>query len=436
MNRLRYLAAFAALLASTAPAAAQQPTLVPLDSVVAVVGDSVLLRSDVDIEIATRLQAMGAQQPDPVSVSRLEAQVLEDKVKELLLLQAALRDSTIVVTDRDVDASVNREMSNIERSVGGAANLDRALAQQGLTRAELRALKTAGYRRSAMIQQYLGKLRQKRKPPTVSEAEIRSYFESRRADFGERPATLTFRQIVVTPSADDSARALARRRAEEALAQVKAGEDFVAVAKRFTEEPGGRERGGDLGWFRRGAMVPEFEKVAFSMRPGAVSGIVESPFGFHIIKVEKTKGAEVQARHILIVPEKGDADIERTRETAAKVAEQLRAGVPADSLTAKHHDQSEQGRVGPYPRDQLPPEYVTALASAREGQVVGPFAITAGTSGRKWAVVQVIDVQEKGEFSLDDPLVHAEVRAQIEQQKLIDEIVGELRRSSYVNVRN
>lgn len=98
----------------------------------------------------------------------------------------------------------------------------------------------------------------------------------------------------------------ARARAEDILRRVRAGEDFAKLANEFTEDPGGRGRGGDLGWFGRGMMVKPFEDAAFALKPGEVSGIVESQFGFHIIKLEERRpaqgeaGEEVHARHILI----------------------------------------------------------------------------------------------------------------------------------------
>lgn len=100
--------------------------------------------------------------------------------------------------------------------------------------------------------------------------------------------------IKVTRTASEEERTKARKQAEDLLKRLKAGEDFAKLAAEYSEDPGSKKKGGDLGFFPRGMMAPEFETAAFSLEPGAMSDVVETDFGYHIIKVEEKKPASVQ----------------------------------------------------------------------------------------------------------------------------------------------
>ncbi len=417
------------------PAAAQAPAPPGelVDRVVAIVGDSMILSSELDIELE-RLALMGRQLPtDPEQLAKLRREILEGKINELLLVIAAQRDSVQVPEDV-VTSRVQDEIAERQRQIGGERNFQMALRAEGLTLAEYRDILAADIRRSMLIQSYLQRAQMDRRPPPVTEEELQAYFEVVKQGYGPRAASITFRQVVVAPRPSDAARDSALALASEILDRLRAGEDFAQLARRYSQDPGSRERGGDLGWFRRGQMVEQFDSAVFAMRPGQLSGIVETTFGFHIIRLDRVRGSERQARHILITAQITDADRARTREIAEEVARRIRDGESLDDLTARYHDRSERDRVGPFPRDRLPPPYDSELAQVEVGDVIGPFEL-AGDGGSKWAVVKVMGLTEAGEYSLDDPLVRSQVRQQLEQQKLLEELVGELRRQTYVDIR-
>ncbi len=152
--------------------------------------------------------------------------------------------------------------------------------------------------------------------------------------------------IAVHPELDSKAN---RSKAEDVLKRVRAGEDFAKLAKEFSTDPGSKEKGGDLGWFGHGQMVPEFEQAAFALQPGQVSDLVQTKFGYHIIKVDERKTEtkdgkpeeQVHARHILIGESAaGDnpfAPPQSGRDKARAAVEQEKQKKVLDEIVARSH---------------------------------------------------------------------------------------------------
>lgn len=419
------------LLLTAAPLVAQQPSPDIADRIIAVVGDSIVLKSEIDLAI---IQYRQSGQPMPDS-AKLYRDILDNRVNELLIVQAAARDTSISLPEDQISSMVQQELDARRRQFGDDQRFQAALQQSGMTMEDLRNMLAGDFRTRMLMREYVGQQQRNRKPPPVTDAEIKQYFEANRAQFGERPATISFIQVVIRPTASDSARANARARLEEAMKEIAAGADFEAVARKYTDEPGGKERGGDLGWFRSGAMVREFDEMAFSMRAGQISPIIETSFGFHIIKLEKVRGAERQARHILAIPTVTADDAERMRAQADSVAELLRAGANPDSLAKAVGDPNEQARVGPFPIDRLPAPYNTALAEAQPGTVVGPVVLQGTNGASKFSVIKITDRRTAGEYSLSDPEFRARLERQVGDNHMLDEILRELKQRTLVEYR-
>lgn len=433
---LRHALPLVAAAAISAPAGAQQGSLEVLDGVAAVVGDSVILQSDIQEGLLQWSAAQGQPLPeDPTLIARLQEQILNNRVEELLILQAAQRDTMINVDPRQVETMVEREVQRLEQQLGGRLALDRALSREGMSLVAYRDLLASRFRRQGYVEQYVARMRQDRAPPTVTEDEVRRFFRENRQQFGDRPSTITFRQIVVAPQAADSALARARATAREVLERARAGEDFEELARRYSDDPGSAAQGGDLGWFRRGQMVHEFEQAAYALRPGQISEIVESPFGFHVIRMDKVRSGERRAQHVLIRADVTQQDIARAEALADSIADLLRAGADADSLADVYADPAEQRRVGPFPVTQLPAGYAEVLQDVQQGAVAGPFRLEQPGGPPKFAVARVIERLEEGEYDIDDASFRSELREQLRQQKLIQELVAELRDRTYVDIR-
>jgi peptidyl-prolyl cis-trans isomerase SurA len=438
-KRLLKLAILALCASSFAPAvslSAQAPGSEVVDRVVAVVGDSVILRSQVEEEIQRmRLQQAPVPPPTDPAYQDFFRTILDSWVNRMLVLQAAAQDTLIQVDEARIRTMVTDRIEQLSRDMGSQAQLQEALSQEGLTMEQYREILQSQARQEQIQQMFLQVRLDGARGVEVTEAEMLARFQEAEGQLQQRPRLLTFRQVVLVPQATDSARAAARAEAEALLRRIRDGEDFAELARRNSDDPGSAQLGGDLGWFRRGRMVEEFENVAFALPEGQVSNVVETDFGFHIIKMERTRPGERQGRHILVMPEKTEADLRRARDVAADVMERAKAGESMATLFEEYSDPAapDSLTLAFDQLDQLPPAYA-ALRSATEGQFVGPIEYESGPDETRLAVVQVISVREAGAYTFED--VKPQIASQLRREKQLARIIEQLREKTYIEIRS
>jgi peptidyl-prolyl cis-trans isomerase SurA len=408
-----------------------------VDRVLAVVGNRPILASQVDEEIFSR-ESQGTKLPDtPEGIQATRQQVVATIIDEELLVQQAQRDTSIKVTDEEIASGVEEQVKKVRANFTSEVDYKAELQKAGFqTPEEYRRWLTDQQRRAAFQNRLIEKLRSEGKLKMVSptEKEMKQFFDEQKASLGTRPATISFRQIVVTPKPSAEAKAKTKAQADSIVLELRRGADFATAARRFSQDPGSKEQGGSLNWFRRGVMVPEFERVAFSLKPGTISDPVESPFGYHIIQVERAQPAEVQARHILLVPEIDSAHVNSARTLAEKVAKELAAGARFDSLQRIYHDPSAEREANDVPVTKLPENYAKVIGQADSGTVIPVFTLP-GPGGRdQFAVLQVTGRRPEGQVVYQD--VRDRIRDQLGQQLAIRRYLDRLRKATYVEIRS
>ena len=218
------------------------------------------------------------------------------------------------------------------------------------------------------------------------------------------------------------------------MLELRRGADFATAAKRFSQDPGSKDQGGSLNWFRRGVMVPEFERVAFGLRPGTISDPVESPFGFHIIQVERVQPGEVQARHILLIPDIDSLHVDSARALTDSVRRLVMRGASFDSLQRRYHDPSAERQADNVPVDKVPEGYAKAIGDADSGSVAPVFELPGAGTRSQFVVLQVIGRRPPGDIRYED--VRDRIREQLGQQLAIRRYIDRLRRATYVDIRS
>jgi len=248
------------------------------------------------------------------------------------------------------------------------------------------------------------------------EADARKLYEER-SDLYDVPEQTRARHILlrVEQDATDEEVAAVEERARALIERLRAGEEFAVVAQETSEDPGSKENGGDLGFFRRGQMVKAFDEAAFSLEPGTLSEPVRSEYGFHVIRVEERKAAE----HRSFEQVRGDlafellgraAGSEQTWATAERLAEEVRGGKTLERAAREAELTLERSGL----LKRRPDGYVPGLGASPELQAVA-FTLEPGQSsdrifevGEKLALVQLLERQ--------DPDL-AEIEEQVEEER-------------------
>jgi peptidyl-prolyl cis-trans isomerase SurA len=425
--------------AGTTAAQAPAPQFAPVDRIAAIVGAVAIPLSRVDEEVnmmIAEMQRSGQPLPqDSAAFAALRHQVVERLIDDELLVQQAARDTMVKVTDQQVQSTVDASLKQTRSQFATELEYRNGLRQAGLgTPEEYRRYVADQVRRDLLKQQLIQHLREKEVirsiPPT--DKEVRDYYEATRAQQPKRPATVSFRQIVIRPEATPEAKAIARARAESVVVELRNGADFAAAAKRFSDDPASRDQGGELGWFRRGRMVRQFEAAAFRLRPGQISNVVETPFGFHIIQVERIESTEIMARHILFTPDLTDADLAAAKARADSVLAALRAGAPIDSLTRLYHDPLQQSIFEDVAATDLPKELQAAISGALPNDLIGPVRIEDGPRV-EYSVIRFEGARPQGEYSFEE--LRDRIRASLAESGGVRRYVDELRKATYVSIR-
>jgi len=284
-----------------------------LDRVIAKVDNYIVLLSDLEL---TYLQLV-EERRIPANRPEYKCQVLQTLVINKLFMAKAEIDS-VTIDDRIIDLETDQRIGMMLQGQP-IKKLEELYGKKiDAIKAELR---------SSLKEDKISRIMRDKitTDVTVTPSEVRRFFERIPSDsLPPIPSELEVGQIVRVATIDKSEKERIRNKMEELRKRiVEKGEKFEDLAYIYCEDDS-RNQGGDLGWQRRGNFVPEFEAAAFKLKPGEVSKVVETQFGYHLIRLEERRGEEFRCRHILMMPDWSRADIEPAKKFLDSLAQMIR----------------------------------------------------------------------------------------------------------------
>ena len=346
-----------------------------VDRVVATVGSSIILQSDVEMQYAQYL-AQGEKPNDD-----MKCYVLQQLLTQKLLSQQAAIDS-IEVSESEVDDNLNRRMQVMVRQAGGKERLEEFLNRSLLQyKEEMRSNVAEQLKAERMRNTIVSTI-------NVTPAEVRQYFES--LDQDSLPyfdTEVEIGEVAIKPELTKEEKEQFKKKAEGYRQQVLDGSDFGTVARLYSED-GSAPYGGELGFATRDNYVKEFSAVAFRLKEGEVSPVFETQYGFHFLQVLQRRGEEVNVRHVLIKKKPTSSSLQRAQAKIDSIYDKVSEGKLAFHMAAALHSDNNETKysggmiMNPEDRSPLIPvnrldkETFTAIDPLEVGQYSKSFLST------------------------------------------------------------
>ncbi len=405
-----------------------------LDEVVAVVGESIILKSQMEAEYAQAKKELSVYDGD------LKCEILNQLIIQKLYLHKGKLDSAYADQAR-VDAEVDRRIQYYASQIGGEARLEQYLGKTVEEYKEQMTPKVAEQMMTQQVQQ--GLVSGVKASPT----DVRLFFNEIPQDslpYFEKE--VEFAMITMKPTPSDYAKEYAKEKITKLREDILSGlYSFDFAAKGNSDDPGTAVNGGELGYFARGQMVSAFERAAFKLKKDSISEVIETEYGYHIIQVIDRKGEKVNARHILIKPLIVPSDFVALKKEMNK----LIIALQTDSLTLCHvaskysTDAQTKDNCGYYvdgstgsqqvPLAALPPIVAAKAESMRPGEYSDPvkFQDLDGTQGYRFFYLRKVVPAHRANLKDDYQKIQT-LALEKKQDQEINNWVDEFKQGVYV----
>ncbi len=403
-----------------------------LDRIVAIVGDKVILASELASQIQMYALQMKQQPTSEEEAKKIRDDILEKMISDRLFLLAAEQDTAIKVRPEEVDQALDEQIARIAQNFPSNDDFLAALSAEGLTLRDLKKRYRNDIEGQLLKQRFIGS---KVQTVSVSRHEVEEFYNKYKDSIPSQPEAVKLAHILLEIKPSQTVEDSIKARAMELRKRILNGADFAFISSKYSDLGAG-VNGGDLGWVSRGDVVEEFARAAFNLSVGDISGVIRTQFGYHIIKCEGKRNDQVKLRHILLAVVPSAEDSLRTRQLADSLLEAARNGADFALLAKKFSDdpstRAQGGSLGWFAINELPPEFASAVSGWKTpGEYKGPIYSKYGIH-----ILKLLDYQPEHQYTFPDDYDQLkELTRQEKTSRLIDNWIAEIRKQTYIDYR-
>ena len=391
---------------------------VVIDKIIAKVDDYIILKSELErayLDYLSQGQSRG---------SNAKCGILQQLVVNKMLMAQSEIDS-IFVLDIEVNNNLDRRMAIMAQQFGGEAEIERAY---GKSIEQIRAEIFDNIKEQLTIQKMQSELTADMK---VTPSEVKKFFKDIPSDSLPYFSTeVSIAQIVKNAEPGKAQKEKVRNLMLDIRSRILSGESFADLAKQYSQDPGSARLGGDLGFFGRGQLAPEYEAAALSLSPGEITMPVETQFGFHIIELQEKRGNTFKTRHILITPQPNQEDYDE----AELFLDSLRTIISLDSITfqaaaKEHSDDQQTSSAGGFFQDesgalrvaaeQLDPNVFFTIDTMKIGSITKPIRFQQADGSYAYRIIFYKDKVKPHQANLTDDYQKISQAALTRKQNLV-----------------
>ncbi len=393
-----------------------------IDQVVAVVGRNIILESDIENQYLNYRMQGGISG----NATDIRCRILEDVLVQKLMVTQAEYDS-VVVNEGQVESELDRRLSMFINQFGSQEKME---AFYNKSIAEIKSELYDIIEEQLLAQQVQQDIIMSVK---VTPSEIKSYYRNLPEDSVPLIKTqYEIAQIVKKPPVSVEEKIRVKEQLMELRSRILKGENFSTMAILYSEDPGSAKNGGELGFYGRGQLYPEFEAVAFKLKEGEISNIVETEAGYHIIQMIERKGDYINVRHILLIPKVSPVDLLKARNELDSIATLIREDSLDFKLAVELYSDGEDKNSGgllinPYTggtmfeAEQLDAQVSFTIEKMQVGDISNPVPMKTEDQKDAYRILKLIKKTTPHRANLKDD--YAQIQDWAKNDKQYDVIV-------------